>query len=76
MSQATHADTEQVELEYGDQFKHLITGDVRTVQDVREGEEKVLWIEGGYDYKEDLKAAVRGGPSLYEPHNRGDYWDQ
>jgi hypothetical protein len=68
------AQSENVTLEYGDQFKHVITGDVRTIHDVREGEPKVLWVEGGYDYKDDLKAALRGEESLYEPHNRGSYW--
>jgi len=35
-------------LEYGDQFKHVITGEVKTVHDVREGCDKVLWAEGGF----------------------------
>jgi len=69
------AERKNVTLEYGDQFKHVITGDVRTVHDVREGEEKVLWAEGGFDLKDDLKAALRGEASLYEPHNRGNYWE-
>jgi len=67
--------TETITLEYGDQFRHVITGDVKTVHDVRDGEEKVLWAEGGFDYKDDLKAAVRGEGSLYKPHNRGNYWE-
>jgi len=63
-------------LEYGDQFKHVITGEVKTVHDVREGEEKVLWAEGGYDYKDDLLNALDDqAASLYEPHNRGNYWE-
>jgi hypothetical protein len=67
--------TEAETIEYGDQFKHVITGDVRTVHDVREGSRKVLWAEGGFDYKNDLLDALdEDTAALYEPHNRGDYW--
>jgi hypothetical protein len=65
-----------VTLEYADQFRHIITGEVKTVHDAREGSEKVLWCEGGFDYRDELVAAlVDGETSLYEPHNRGNYWD-
>ena len=80
MSETMHstddAQASDVTLEYGDQFKHVITGEVKTVHDVRDGCDKVLWAEGGFDYRDELVGAlVDGDPSLYEPHNRGNYWE-
>jgi len=73
----TPTDDEQtdVELQYGDQFRHVITGDVRTVQDVRDSSEKVCWVEGGWDYKDELLAAVNDETSLYEVEARGDEYE-
>jgi len=76
MSEALHADdsqTEDVTLEYGDQFRNTITDDVVTVQDVRDGEEKVLLTAGGFEWRSELEAAERGDSSMYEPCNRGRY---
>lgn len=64
--------TDDVQIEYGDQFRHVITGDVKTVHDAREGEEKVVWADGGWDYREDIVAAVNDEPSLYEVEALGD----
>jgi hypothetical protein len=59
-------------IEYGDQFRHVITGDVKTVHDARKGEEKIVWADGSWDYREDIVAAVKGDPSLYEVEALGE----
>lgn len=56
--------------EYGDTFRHIITGDEKTVHDVRDGQ--VTWVNGGWDDVEDLQAAVSEDGSLYEPVSVGD----
>lgn len=56
--------------EYGDTFRHIITGDEVTVHDVRDGQ--VTWVDGGWDDIEDLRAAVAGEGSLYDPVSVGD----
>ena len=57
--------------EYGDKFRHIITGKEYSVQDVRDG--KVTWSSGGFDYVGELQGAVEeGGSSLYEPVSVGD----
>ncbi len=56
--------------QYGDTFKHIITGDEKTVHDVRDGE--VTWVNGGWDAVDDLQAAVNGNGSLYEPVSVAD----
>jgi len=63
---------EQVTIEYGDQFRHVITGDVRTVHDARPDEDKVCWVSGGWDERDELVAAINDEPSLYEVEARGD----
>jgi len=70
-AQATQTDGSTVEIEYGDQFRHVITGDVQTVHDARPDEEKVIWADGSWDYRDDLVAAINGEPSLYEVEARG-----
>lgn len=72
--QTTAADDAQtdVTLAYGDTFRHVITGDKRVVQDVREDSDRVVWASGGYDNKDELKAAVRDDTSLYEVVQRHD----
>jgi len=69
---SAEAQTDEVEIEYGDQFRHTITGEVKTVHDARDGDEKVTWVEGGWDYRDDLVAAIRDNASLYEVESRGD----
>jgi len=59
-------------IEYGDQFRHIITQDVKTVNSVREESEKVCWVSGGWDYKDELIAAINDEQSLYEVEARGD----
>ena len=66
-TQATQdAQNETVELEYGDQFRHVITGEVKTIHDARPDEEKVIWADGSWDYRDELVSAVKEEPSLYE----------
>lgn len=62
---------EQINIEYGDQFRHVITGDVRTVHDARPDERKVVWSNGGWDERSELVAAIKGEASLYEVEARG-----
>jgi len=61
-----------VEIQYGDQFRHSITDEVRTVHDARPDEEKVIWANGGWDHRDELVAAVCGESSLYEVEARGN----
>lgn len=69
-----HSDetSEKVTIEYGDQFRHVITGDIRTVHDARPDDSKVCWVEGGWDERSELVAAINGETSLYEVEARGD----
>jgi hypothetical protein len=67
--------TSDVEIAYGDTFRHAITGEKRVVQDVREDSERVVWASGGWDYKDELVAAVTDGASLYEVEQRHDEWE-
>lgn len=60
---------EEIEIQYGDTFRHIITGEEHTVHDIRDG--KVTWTNGGWDDIEDLRAAVNGDGSLYEPVSVG-----
>ena len=60
-------DSTTTQLQYGDQFRHTITGDTVTVQDVRENSHKVTLIEGGWEDKDELVSALNGELSLYEP---------
>ncbi|MFB6197163.1 MAG: hypothetical protein ABEI52_02685 [Halobacteriaceae archaeon] len=72
VSQTDDKQTETVEIEYGDQFRHIITGEVVTVHDARDGCEKVLFHEGGFEYRENLVAAITGnGNTLWEVEARG-----
>jgi len=72
MGRQTQADnaTDCVEVEYGDQFRHVITDEVKTVHDARANEEKVIWAGGGWDYRDELVAAINEEPSLYEVEAR------
>ena len=63
---------DDVTIEYGDQFRHIITDEVRTVHDARQGEEKVIWSNAGWDYRDELIAAINGEPSMYEVEALGD----
>lgn len=70
MEANARTDNNQYTPEYGDTFRHIITGNEQTVHTVRDGE--VTWVDGGYDAVEDLVAAVEDGTSLYEPVAVGD----
>lgn len=67
---ATDDSTDEYTPDYGDRFRHIITGEEQTVQDVRDG--RVTWTKGGWDDVADLVAAVKGEGSLYEPVAVGD----
>jgi len=67
---AQQTQTGCVEVEYGDQFRHAITNEVKTVHDARPDEEKVIWADGGWDYRDELVAAINEEPSLYEVEAR------
>lgn len=69
--QTDDAQTGDVEIQYGDQFRHVITGEVRTVHDARPDEEKVIWANGSWDYRDGLVAAINDEASLYEVEARG-----
>jgi len=62
---------EQINIEYGDEFRHIITDEVRTVHDARPNERKVIWCNGGWDERSELVAAIKGETSLYEVEARG-----
>jgi len=68
---ADEAQTETIEIAYGDKFRHVITDEVKTVHDARPGEEKVIWADGSWDYRDDLVDAINDEPSLYEVEARG-----
>ena len=58
-------ESKNAELQYGDQFRHIITGEVKTVQEARDG--KVTWVNGGYDPTEEVMNATQDGElSMYE----------
>jgi len=63
-------ESENVSIEYGDQFRHIITGDVKTVHDARPDEDRVVWSSGGWDPREEIVRAITGGPSMYEVEAR------
>ena len=42
-----------------------------TVHDARPDEEKVIWADGSWDYRDELVSAVKGEASLYEVEARG-----
>jgi hypothetical protein len=69
-TQSNSAD--DVVIEYGDQFRHIITGEVKHVHDARPESNKVVWTKGGWDYRDEIVAAIRGNTSMYEVECRGD----
>jgi len=71
VAQTGDEQNETVTIEYGDEFRHIITGDVKTVHDARPDGEKVIWADGSWDYRDGLVAAINDEPSLYEVEARG-----